>query len=95
MTVDDYFLFFIPEMAVNITFHPGALLPAQAFSLDDFKGSVTGTERTQLLLQKGVTVWLTGLSASGKVALHLCFDPTVFLIFKSSQPLPARLSSIY
>ena len=31
------------------------------------EGSVTNLERTQLLGQKGVTVWLTGLSASGKV----------------------------
>ena len=39
-------------MATNITFHPGA---------------VTQPERAELLKQKGVTVWLTGLSASGKV----------------------------
>src|SRR5882672_10288210 len=30
------------------------------------EGSVTRTERQQLLGQKGVTVWMTGLSASGK-----------------------------
>lgn len=38
----------------NITFHPG---------------SVSRDERHSLLNQKGVTVWLTGLSASGKVRL--------------------------
>ncbi|KAH8828300.1 adenylylsulfate kinase [Flagelloscypha sp. PMI_526] len=38
-------------MATNITFHPGA---------------VTRDERSNLLGQTGVTVWLTGLSASGK-----------------------------
>src|SRR5579864_1099746 len=30
------------------------------------EGSVTREEREQLLNQKGVTVWMTGLSASGK-----------------------------
>ena len=39
-------------MATNITFHPG---------------SVGSLERIDLLKQKGVTIWLTGLSASGKV----------------------------
>ena len=39
-------------MATNITFHPG---------------SVESSERIDLLKQKGVTIWLTGLSASGKV----------------------------
>src|SRR5947209_5702618 len=37
--------------ATNITWHAGA---------------VSRREREQLLNQKGVTVWLTGLSASGK-----------------------------
>ncbi|THG99927.1 hypothetical protein EW026_g2501 [Hermanssonia centrifuga] len=40
-------------MATNITFHAG---------------SVDGTERARLMQQKGVTVWFTGLSASGKVS---------------------------
>ena len=39
-------------MATNITFHAG---------------TVDSEERTQLLGQKGITIWLTGLSASGKV----------------------------
>jgi adenylylsulfate kinase len=42
-------------MATNITFHPG---------------SVESSERVGLLKQKGVTIWLTGLSASGKVTAH-------------------------
>ncbi|HTL30539.1 MAG TPA: adenylyl-sulfate kinase [Tepidisphaeraceae bacterium] len=37
--------------ATNVTWHEGA---------------VTRSEREQLLKQKGVTVWMTGLSASGK-----------------------------
>src|SRR5437870_7197040 len=37
--------------ATNVTWH---------------EGSVTRQEREQLLGQKGVTVWMTGLSASGK-----------------------------
>src|SRR4029450_13881597 len=39
------------QKATNITWH---------------EGSVTRSEREQLLGQKGVTVWMTGLSASGK-----------------------------
>src|SRR5947208_16736552 len=39
------------QKATNITWH---------------EGSVTRPEREQLLGQKGVTVWMTGLSASGK-----------------------------
>ncbi|KIM52308.1 hypothetical protein SCLCIDRAFT_32745 [Scleroderma citrinum Foug A] len=38
-------------MANNLTFHPG---------------SVSASDRTVLLKQKGVTIWFTGLSASGK-----------------------------
>ena len=40
-------------MATNVTFHPG---------------SVESSERIDLLKQKGVTIWLTGLSASGKAS---------------------------
>src|SRR4029450_7509366 len=39
------------QKATNLTWH---------------EGSVTRSEREQLLGQKGVTVWMTGLSASGK-----------------------------
>src|SRR5215203_3358450 len=39
------------QKATNVTWH---------------EGSVTREERQQLLNQKGVTVWMTGLSASGK-----------------------------
>jgi adenylylsulfate kinase len=39
------------QKATNITWH---------------EGSVTRTEREGLLNQKGVTIWMTGLSASGK-----------------------------
>ncbi len=39
------------QKATNITWH---------------EGSVSRSEREQLLNQKGVTVWMTGLSASGK-----------------------------
>jgi len=40
-----------PQKATNITWH---------------EGSVSRAERQELLNQKGVTVWMTGLSASGK-----------------------------
>lgn len=46
-------------MATNITFHPG---------------SVTNSERTELLGQKGATIWLTGLSASGKSTIACALE---------------------
>ncbi|KIR58941.1 adenylylsulfate kinase [Cryptococcus bacillisporus CA1280] len=46
-------------MATNITFHPGA---------------VTQDERNTLLGQKGCTVWLTGLSASGKSTIATALE---------------------
>ncbi|WVQ68055.1 adenylylsulfate kinase [Kwoniella botswanensis] len=46
-------------MATNITFHPG---------------SVTQDERDQLLNQKGATIWLTGLSASGKSTIATALE---------------------
>lgn len=39
-------------------------------------GSVSYEERSQLVGQKGATVWLTGLSASGKVSGH-CPDRVI------------------
>jgi len=41
----------VDQKATNITWHPGA---------------VTRDDRQRLLRQRGVTLWLTGLSASGK-----------------------------
>ncbi|OBZ68146.1 Adenylyl-sulfate kinase [Grifola frondosa] len=46
-------------MATNIVFHAG---------------SVDGVERAQLLKQKGVTVWFTGLSASGKSTIACALE---------------------
>jgi len=46
-------------MATNITFH---------------SGSVDAEERVKLLGQKGVTVWLTGLSASGKSTIACALE---------------------
>ncbi|KAJ7581092.1 adenylylsulfate kinase [Mycena floridula] len=43
----------------NITFHPG---------------SVSSEERQTLLKQKGVTIWLTGLSASGKSTIACALE---------------------
>lgn len=57
-------------MASNITFHEGLYIPPlKRFSLYFFIGIVSSDERVQLLQQKGVTIWLTGLSASGKVLI--------------------------
>ena len=46
-------------MGSNITFHPG---------------SVTASERTELLGQRGATIWLTGLSASGKSTIACALE---------------------
>jgi len=46
-------------MATNITFHPGSVEPA---------------ERAQLLGQRGLTIWLTGLSASGKSTIACALE---------------------
>jgi len=47
------------QKATNITWH---------------EGSVTRQEREQLLGQKGVTVWMTGLSASGKSTIAVILE---------------------
>ena len=47
------------QKATNVTWHAG---------------SVTQTERQQLLNQKGVTVWMTGLSASGKSTIAVILE---------------------
>lgn len=49
-------------MATNITFHPG---------------SVGASERSELLKQKGITIWLTGLSASGKSTIACALEQTL------------------
>lgn len=58
-------------MATNITFHPGHIVPLKKstslINQSHSPGSVTAAERSEFLEQKGVTIWLTGLSASGKV----------------------------
>ncbi|KAJ7287646.1 adenylylsulfate kinase [Mycena rebaudengoi] len=46
-------------MSTNITFHPG---------------SVSSKERTDLIRQRGVTIWLTGLSASGKSTIACALE---------------------
>ncbi|EDR05852.1 adenylyl-sulfate kinase [Laccaria bicolor S238N-H82] len=59
-------------MATNITFHPG---------------SVTNLERTQFLGQKGVTVWLTGLSASGKSTIACALEQHLLNLHKFTYRL--------
>ncbi|KAG9088229.1 Adenylyl-sulfate kinase [Ceratobasidium sp. UAMH 11750] len=46
-------------MATNITFHPGAVEQA---------------ERAELLGQRGITIWFTGLSASGKSTIAVALE---------------------
>ncbi|KZV70501.1 adenylylsulfate kinase [Peniophora sp. CONT] len=59
-------------MATNITFHPG---------------SVAATERADLLKQKGVTIWLTGLSASGKSTIACALEQHLLHLHKFSYRL--------
>jgi len=59
-------------MATNITFHPG---------------SVNTTERVELLRQKGVTIWLTGLSASGKSTIACALEQHLLHLHKFSYRL--------
>jgi hypothetical protein len=48
------------------------LSPLNSCFVNGRLGIVTSEERTQLLKQKGATIWLTGLSASGKVIGSEC-----------------------
>ncbi|KAF9529332.1 adenylyl-sulfate kinase [Crepidotus variabilis] len=59
-------------MASNIHFHPG---------------SVTNAERTELFGQKGVTIWLTGLSASGKSTIACALEQHLLHLRKHSYRL--------
>ena len=63
-------------MATNITFHPGPYFIRCLSGILTYlsQGSVTSSERAQLLSQKGATIWLTGLSASGKVRTYDILD---------------------
>ncbi|KAF8070234.1 adenylylsulfate kinase [Lyophyllum atratum] len=54
-------------MATDITFHPG---------------SVTAAERAEFLNQKGVTIWLTGLSASGKSTIACALEQHLLHLHK-------------
>src|ERR1700690_1871164 len=56
------------QKATNITWH---------------EGSVTREERQKLLGQKGVTIWMTGLSASGKSTIACILEQ--MLLHKKKQ----------
>ncbi|TFK22606.1 adenylylsulfate kinase [Coprinopsis marcescibilis] len=59
-------------MASNVTFHPG---------------SVTAEERRELLNQKGATIWLTGLSASGKSTIACALEQHLLHLHKFTYRL--------
>ncbi|KAI0779684.1 adenylylsulfate kinase [Fomes fomentarius] len=59
-------------MATNITFHPG---------------SVSAEERASLLSQKGVTIWFTGLSASGKSTIACALEQHLLHLHKFAYRL--------
>ncbi|KAF8161014.1 Adenylylsulfate kinase-domain-containing protein [Crassisporium funariophilum] len=59
-------------MATNVSFHPG---------------SVTNPERTQLLKQTGATIWLTGLSASGKSTIACALEQHLLHLHKFAYRL--------
>lgn len=59
-------------MATNITFHPGMIIQKVDFAVPSpwyVLGAIDARERAELLKQKGITIWLTGLSGSGKVCV--------------------------
>ncbi|KZP34587.1 adenylylsulfate kinase [Athelia psychrophila] len=58
--------------STNITFHDG---------------SVNAEERVELLKQKGVTIWLTGLSASGKSTIACALEQHLLHLHKFSYRL--------
>ncbi|KAL0580331.1 Adenylyl-sulfate kinase [Marasmius crinis-equi] len=58
--------------STNITFHPG---------------TVTSTERNDLLKQKGATIWLTGLSASGKSTIACALEQHLLHLNKHAYRL--------
>lgn len=60
------------QKATNITWH---------------EGSVTRPEREQLLGQKGVTVWMTGLSASGKSTIACILEQMLLHLKKHAYRL--------
>ncbi|KAG8936676.1 Adenylyl-sulfate kinase [Tulasnella sp. 418] len=59
-------------MATNITFHPGA---------------VSSEERANLLGQRGITLWLTGLSASGKSTIATALEQHLLHLKKHAYRL--------
>jgi hypothetical protein len=63
-------------MSTNITFHPGTYIHRTqgGTQLTPPQGAVSQDERSEFLGQKGATIWLTGLSASGKVGSILDDD---------------------
>jgi bifunctional enzyme CysN/CysC len=60
------------QKATNITWH---------------EGSVTRDEREKLLGQKGVTVWMTGLSASGKSTIAVILEQMLLHMKKHAYRL--------
>jgi len=59
-------------MTSNITFHPG---------------SVSAEERVKILGQRGVTVWFTGLSASGKSTIACALEQHLLHLHKFTYRL--------
>jgi len=59
-------------MATNITFHPG---------------SVSASERSTLLSQRGLTLWLTGLSGSGKSTIACALEQHLLHLGKAAYRL--------
>jgi len=59
-------------MTTNITFHPGSV---------DIK------ERVDFLQQKGITIWLTGLSASGKSTIACALEQHLLHLHKFTYRL--------
>jgi len=59
-------------MATNLTFHPGSVDPQ---------------ERVNLLQQRGITIWFTGLSASGKSTIACALEQHLLHLHKFTYRL--------
>ncbi|KAK9898311.1 adenylylsulfate kinase [Cystobasidium minutum MCA 4210] len=68
-------------MATNITWHLFCLTPSFSAS------AVTPEERVRLTGQKGCTIWLTGLSASGKSTIAVALESALLQLQKHAALL--------
>ena len=59
--------------------------------MDCDPGAVTPEERHELLGQRGLTIWLTGLSASGKVKRYSTYHSTRYCLMQGQSTIAVAL----